>query len=162
MHANSPDANLIWEFKDITMGNWSEHRVAHLDIPISPAVQNNGSLFAHIYLAKKGVPLDEKSESYKQDTIAYIKKPLIHYLQRPRIIQRKHLLSGDNKDNDEMVEEEKEERKEKSDDASQMINKEDEEETIISYWWGNLTVNVLTEAGAIPYGQLTPGLQQCR
>ncbi|RKP12901.1 cleft lip and palate transmembrane 1, partial [Piptocephalis cylindrospora] len=143
---------LVWQAKDIVMGNGSEHRLAHLDIPISTKVQHNASLFAHIYLARKGVSLDEHSSSHQRDAVVHTMTPLIHYLQRPKIIQRTNLILGDSQETEE-TEHEKEENASKEE-------KKEEESPIISYWWGNLTVNILNEAGSIPFGQLTPNVRQ--
>lgn len=67
--------SLLWRANDIEVGkNWQDERVADLSIVPSKHVQNNGTLYAHIYLAKQPATLNPSSEGFDPNNRVYVRK----------------------------------------------------------------------------------------
>ncbi|KAG0332410.1 hypothetical protein BG004_001286 [Podila humilis] len=139
--------SLIWRTNDIQIGsNWKDERIADLSIVPSKHVQNNGTLYAHIYVAKQPATLNPSTEGFDLNNRVYVRKALTRYFVKKREVKVKKLVGGSN----EEVEEEKEKPEEASEPAS----------SIVSYWHQNLTINVLNEQGVIPYASVPPEFKE--
>ncbi|KAF9385406.1 hypothetical protein CPC16_007999 [Podila verticillata] len=137
--------SLLWRTNDIEVGkNWQDERVADLSIVPSKHVQNNGTLYAHIYLAKQPATLNPSSEGFDPNNRVYVRKPLTRYFTKKREFKVKKLVGG----NQEEAEEEK------------PVEANVPTSTIVSYWHQNLTINVLNEQAMIPYSAVPPEFKQ--
>ncbi|PKY40964.1 cleft lip and palate transmembrane protein [Rhizophagus irregularis] len=127
----------IW-YSSVLLGNWDEERDESIDIQTSVNVQNNGTLYAHIYLTLEKASPDPLDPAYQENLRVYQRKLLTRYYPKRKMIKTKNLISND--DQDEKVEEET-----KPDTIP-----------IISYWYKNLTINIVSDNHVIPYNQLQP------
>lgn len=68
--------DLLWS-EEIVYGNWEDgvNRdgtwTKALDILVPESVQNNGSWFIHVFIARRGSTLDSDSKEYKEQSITY-------------------------------------------------------------------------------------------
>ncbi|KAG0074989.1 hypothetical protein BGZ90_010284 [Linnemannia elongata] len=145
---NFEDKNsLVWRSDDIELGDWTEDRVVDLSIKPSKHVQNNGTLYAHIYFAKKDTPLSPTSKDFSLDNRVYTRKPLTRYFKKKREFKVKKLVGGK-----QDVEPEPEKPVEEP-------TVPEGGSTIVSYWHQNLTIAVLADRTVIPYAALPPELK---
>ncbi|KAF9172627.1 hypothetical protein BGX21_008546 [Mortierella sp. AD011] len=140
--------SLIWRSNDITVGDWSEDRVVDLSIVPSKHVQNNGTLYAHLYFAKHPAILDPTSPGFSLDNRVYVRKPLTRYYLKKKEFKVKKLIGGKND------EPESEPEPEKPVEATP-----EPSSSIVSYWHQNLTLALLADRVMIPYAAIPPELQ---
>jgi len=100
-------------------------------------VQHNGSLWADVFLVKRGSSPDPSDPQYDPSSVHHIRKLLTYYLPRTKIRKEKSLIRKG--ENSEELEEEPE-----------------QPDVIVSHWHKNLTLALVSDSGAIPYTQLPP------
>ncbi|KAG0213457.1 hypothetical protein BGX28_004312 [Mortierella sp. GBA30] len=137
--------SLVWRSNNIELGDWNEDRVVDLSIH----VQNNGTLYAHIYFAKQPAVLDPASSDFSVDNRVYTRKMLTRYYNKKKEVKVKKLVGS--KHDEATIEPEPE------------LEKPTEEaltgSTIVSYWHRNLTINVLSDRTVIPYAAIPPEMK---
>jgi hypothetical protein len=129
-------SRMVWNEKGIKFADFADERNVHLTIPCTESMQNNGSLYAHIFLLAKGMQPHEWSKFKGQeegDMISYRKKLLTRYQLKKKVITKKKLV-GDSPDT-------KSEETEKEEGLVRPI---------VSYWWKNLTINYVGMEDPIP------------
>ncbi|KAF9904062.1 hypothetical protein EC991_003095 [Linnemannia zychae] len=145
---NFEDKNsLVWRSDDFELGDWSDDRVVDLSIKPSKHVQNNGTLYAHIYFAKKDTPLNPASKDFSLDNRVYTRKMLTRYYKKRKEFKVKKLVGG--KQEEEPEPEKPVEEPEVPEGGS----------SIVSYWHQNLTIALLSDRTVIPYTALPPELK---
>ncbi|KAG0268637.1 hypothetical protein DFQ27_006139 [Actinomortierella ambigua] len=137
--------SLVWHAPDIELADYKEDRVHELKIKPSEHVQNNGTLYAHIYYASHPVVLDPKSPDFHPDRRVYTRKELTRYHKKRWEPKVKKLIGGKDEESEE--------------DATQAPGPVLNKTTIVSYWHQNLTINIMGDRAAIQYGQTPPQLQ---
>ncbi|KAG0242375.1 hypothetical protein BGW41_004386 [Actinomortierella wolfii] len=138
------EKSLVWHAPDIALGDFKEDRVKEVTITPSKHVQNNGTLYAHIYYAMKPVVLDPKSPDFHPNRRVYTRKELTRYYKKRWEPKVKKLIGG------------KDEEETRSPEVPEpVVNKT----TIVSYWHQNLTINAMGDSVVVQYGQLPPELQ---
>jgi hypothetical protein len=76
---NSSTEFLIWE-EGIQYGNWTDgplgdgSREKELSASVPPSVQENGTWYIHIFIVKRGLPINPGEEGYKETAITYQSK----------------------------------------------------------------------------------------
>ncbi|KAF9145798.1 hypothetical protein BGX30_006854 [Mortierella sp. GBA39] len=146
--SNFEDKNsLVWRSDDIELGDWTEDRVVDLSIKPSKHVQNNGTLYAHIYFAKRDTPLSPTSKDFSLDNRVYTRKPLTRYFKKKREFKVKKLVGG------------KQEVEAEPEKPVEEPTVPEGGSTIVSYWHQNLTIAVLADRTIIPYAALPPELK---
>jgi len=124
--------SLLWHDPQLTMGEWYDgdqqdgSRTLSGVLDISETVQNNGSLFFHVYVVKKGYSPDPKSKHYSRYSVVNTTKLMTVY-RKQRQHKTKNLLTGT------------------TDNKFEVQNSTDEKLPIISYWHPNLTINILDD-----------------
>ncbi|KAJ1344378.1 hypothetical protein BSLG_001113, partial [Batrachochytrium salamandrivorans] len=93
-----PTDLLIWKETDIP-GDWSGIRHTEIDIPCSQTVQNNGSLYAHIYLTQTGSSPENPRMYDNPDETLYIRKILTRFMPKKKEVLKKKLVAGDSSTN---------------------------------------------------------------
>ncbi|XP_064600174.1 putative lipid scramblase CLPTM1 isoform X2 [Liolophura sinensis] len=135
--------NLFWLERSLIYGDWEagpNHDgsiVKHGQISVTENLQNNGSLFIHVYFVKNGNSPNPKDKSYRRDKTAFKSKMLNKYKKR-HFHTTVNLLTG------------------QTDAHPDLIKKENSSKfEILSHWHPNLTVNILDDhspwqKGALP------------
>ncbi|KAF9927167.1 hypothetical protein FBU30_003447 [Linnemannia zychae] len=139
--------SLVWRSNDIELGDWTEDRVVDLTIHPSKNVQNNGTLYAHIYFAKKDTPLNSDAKDFSLDNRVYSRKMLNKYYKKKKEFKVKKLVGG---------------KQEVEPEPEKPVEEETVPEggsSIVSYWHQNLTITVLSDRNIIPYAALPPELK---
>jgi len=94
----SPDT-LVVDEKNLKMGDYKDMREIHRTIAIPEEVQNNGTLWAHFFLALSGQQMDPIATDYDVTKASHFWRPLNQYLPKKRVRKLKNLL--DKSDNTE-------------------------------------------------------------
>jgi hypothetical protein len=81
--------------KNFTMGNYSDTREIDTTIKVPKAVQQNGTLWAHFFVARTGFQLDPAAKDYTTDDALHFIRPLNQYLPKKKAKKLKNLLSTD-------------------------------------------------------------------
>ncbi|KAF8534186.1 cleft lip and palate transmembrane protein 1-domain-containing protein [Trichophaea hybrida] len=138
--------NLVFSEKNIKLGDWDEKRLVAVNVPFSPRVQSNGTLFAHIFLAKHGAEMDPQVDGFNPANSFRTIKLLTRYYPKKRVVKTKKLIGGSE---DETAKEEE-----------IPATTPDGKPIITSYWHSNLTLNIVGDNGVLQYNTLTVPLQQ--
>lgn len=64
--------SFVW--KDISYGDWNLDLSKELEINIPPSVQNNGSLWAEIFLSNGHASPDPKDKTYDVSSVVHVRK----------------------------------------------------------------------------------------
>ncbi|KAF9980921.1 hypothetical protein BGZ75_007812 [Mortierella antarctica] len=139
--------SLVWRSNDIELGDWNEDRVVDLSIVPSKHVQNNGTLYAHIYFAKQPAVLDPTVKGFSVDNRVYTRKMLTRYYNKKKEFKVKKLVGAKH---DETAEPEPEKPAEEASTPGS---------TIVSYWHQNLTIAVLSDQTIIPIAAIPPEMK---
>ncbi|KAF7294328.1 hypothetical protein HMN09_01161900 [Mycena chlorophos] len=135
MSAYSALPNFVWD--NITFGDYSDTRVVDLNIAFPPSVRNNnGSLWADVYLAKNGANPNPSHPKFSADDVHHIRKLLTPYLPREKVRKVKSLLSSNTTEEPE----------------------EEEADVILPHWHPNVTLALISDESVIQYANLPPPL----
>lgn len=136
-----PKDSLVMEEKAFNMGNWSESREVDTTFKVPKEVQQNGTLWAHFYVALSGHQLDPGAKDYSPETAIHFLRPLNQYLPKKKASKRKNLLA-----------------------SSEGIPEEEEDDTpkysVSSYYHPNFTASVIPDFGVANYQQMHPAIRQ--
>ncbi|TVT98231.1 hypothetical protein EJB05_56450 [Eragrostis curvula] len=128
---------LIWHETNIPYAVWgpTSTRTRSLTYYPSEALKHNGSLYAHVYFARSGYPVDPTDPEYEQASAFGRTHPVVTYLPKSKAGKKKSLL-GDSEESEEQAPPEE--------------NKEPEEKNegpveYIAYWKPNVTINLVDD-----------------
>eukprot|EP00455_Lapot_gusevi_P053598 TRINITY_DN839_c0_g1_i1.p1 TRINITY_DN839_c0_g1~~TRINITY_DN839_c0_g1_i1.p1 ORF type:complete len:643 (+),score=203.02 TRINITY_DN839_c0_g1_i1:51-1979(+) len=87
---------LVWQQTRLAF-NWDSNneRSTNITIPATSHVQNNGSIWAHIFFLRADAKFDVHRINYDDPSINYKKQQLNEYRPKPKINTRKNLISGE-------------------------------------------------------------------
>ena len=136
-----PEDTLVMDAKNFTMGDYKDTREIETTISIPKQVQENGTLWAHFYVALSGCQLDPTAQDYDIAKANHFFRPLNQYLPKKRVRKLKNLL--DKKDSVEEAEEER----------PQGLQ-------VASYYHPNFTISIIPDAGVQSWGGMHPSLRQ--
>lgn len=123
-----------------------DSRSVTVDVPLSEHVQNNGSLFAHIFVSRSGAVADPSDAAYDPSRSFRMIKLLTRYAPKKKVIKTKKLIGGGGEEEEEVEEE--------------LPPVPDAGPSIASYWHSNLTLDVVNNGGVLSYAGLPPPLRQ--
>lgn len=137
-----------WKVMDERMlfGNDSEFRKVETVVPLSDAVQTNGSLWAHVYYFRHPASPNPRSPSFDKKAVVRLKKLLTRYQLKRRAHKLKKLMGS-----------KVEEVVATDTDTPESSTAEDQ---IISYWNSNLTFAVVHENAGLIRSALPPAIQK--
>ncbi|KAK9475533.1 cleft lip and palate transmembrane protein 1-domain-containing protein [Dipodascopsis tothii] len=108
---------------DLELGDRYLYISETLSIPTTRSIRNNGTLYAHIFVAKAGLPFNPQIAGYSSLDAYDVHILLNQFLPEKKIIRTKHLLGGND---DELADE-------------QDVG----DKRIISYWHPNVTLELI-------------------
>ncbi|KAI0772049.1 cleft lip and palate transmembrane 1 [Trametes elegans] len=139
--------SLVWS--NITFGDWNEKRVADFTVNIPESVQNNGTLWADVFLVRDGASPDPSDPKFDPQSVHHVRTALTKYLPKTKIRKEKNLLGGST--------------------DGQNTEEEDDEpqgDVIVSHWHNNMTLALISDnpvlslqqvqAATARYIELTP------
>ncbi|KAJ5127668.1 hypothetical protein N7448_008447 [Penicillium atrosanguineum] len=137
----SPENVLVLQEKNFTIGNYSDTREIDTIIKVPKQVQNNGTLFAHFFLARTGHPLDPVAKDYDTADAVHFLRPLNQYLPHKKAKKLKNLLT-----------------------ASEEDLEEEEDNTpdvwTASHYHPNFTLSMIPDSGSQRFSQMHPAVRQ--
>ncbi|XP_031770715.2 putative lipid scramblase CLPTM1 [Galleria mellonella] len=141
--------NLIWKHTGLVYGDWNGGPNGDgtytytTNIVPSISVQNNGSMYLHVFVVPSGKSPDpEDKHNYAGPFVTYGKKMLNKY-KKLRYLKTHNLLTG---------------QTEKS--AEEIKKAETLKEEVVSHWHPNLTINVVTDQTSWMQGSVPPPLDE--
>lgn len=137
----SPDGVLVVDEKNFTIGNYSDTREIDTTINVPKQVQQNGTLWAHFFLARTGYQLDPAAENYNTADAVHFLRPLNQFLPKKKVKKLKNLLSG--------PEDEQDQEEDNTPDISTM-----------SYYHPNFTLSLIPDSGTQKLAQMNPAVRQ--
>ncbi|KAH0609741.1 uncharacterized protein H6S33_012287 [Morchella sextelata] len=137
--------SLVFNEKQWHLNDPQDTRSVTVDVPFSEQVQNNGSLFAHIFVSRSGAAADPYDAAYDPSKAFRIVKLLTRYAPKKKVVKTKKLI-GRGDDEEEADEE--------------LPPVPEAGPSIASYWHSNLTLDVVSNGGVLSYNTLPPPLRQ--
>jgi len=92
----APKDSLILEEKDFTLGDWKDKRVIDTTFSVPKESQENGTLWAHFYVALHEHALDPTAGDYNVATAYHFFRPLNQVLAKKKVVKTKKLLGSSN------------------------------------------------------------------
>lgn len=132
-----PAEYVVLREKDFHINNWTDSRVVETSFKVPKHVQNNGTLWGHIYVGLPGSNLDPREPNYDTSKAYYMSYPLTQYLPKKKIAKTRNLL----------------------DDLPEPVEIEEEEPTgpiIANYYHPNTSLSFIPDLGVKELGQLPP------
>jgi Cleft lip and palate transmembrane protein 1 (CLPTM1) len=120
-----PRDTLVLEEKNFVIGDYNEKRQISTSFAVPKTVQQNGTLWAHFYMALAGHQLDPSAKDYQLTKANHFSRPLNQYLPKKKVRKLKNLL--------ESTEESEEDSGPKT--------------TIESFYHPNFTISVIPDTG---------------
>ena len=143
-------SSLFWHQEGLVYGGWTEGAsrdgafTFNGSFPASSAVQNNGSIYIHVYITKSGhVPHPSMGGEHSPTETIYRFKQLNRYKKRT-IKKTKNLLTGETKTDPTLLEH---------------MEKHGNVE-IISHWHPNLTINLVADQTSWTKGRIPAPLDE--
>lgn len=106
---------------------------------VPKSVQDNGTLWTHVYVGQSGAELDPASPLYDPQRAYRFSRPLTQYLSRKKVAKTRNLLQGNEQDETEA---------------------EEEQPTIASYYHPNVSLSFIPDTGRAKYSSLHPATKQ--
>ncbi|KAL9592467.1 MAG: hypothetical protein Q9179_006684 [Wetmoreana sp. 5 TL-2023] len=136
--ADSP----VLEEKGFALGDWRESRHIDTIFKVPPEVQNNGTLWAHFYVALHGYPLDPGARGYDTAKAHHFFHPLNQLIPKKKVAKTRNLLGA----SDIQV-----------DDGAPP---ETSGPTLSSYYHPNFTMSFIPDSGTQSYVNMHPAIRQ--
>ncbi|KAF2755181.1 CLPTM1 domain protein [Pseudovirgaria hyperparasitica] len=138
---NMPRGSLIMQEREFGYGNYSDTRTLDTTFDVPKEVQNNGTLFAHFYIAKSGSPLDPSAADYSFANAYNFVWPLTQMLPKKKVRKTRSLLSGSNETSEETPEE------------------KTAPPTYASYYHPNFTMSFIPDSGTQSFTAMHPAVR---
>jgi hypothetical protein len=134
----------VLDEKEIVFGNDTEYRKVQKIVKLPETVQNNGSLYAHVFFWKSSASPDPSSPAYDDRAVVRLTKLLTVYEPKRKAPKLKKLLGSQADKKDVDIAEET----------------ESDEDIIVAHWNSNLTFTWVAELAPIQRAALPPALQR--
>ena len=136
-----PSSDLILDEQAFRLGDWKDKRAVDTTFAVPREVQQNSTLWAHIYVALHGRELDPAATEYDIRTAYHFFRPLNQFLAKKKVKKTKKLLGGD--DQDDAPEEE-----------------EPKGTVYSSYYHPNFTMSFIPDSAMVIYPKVHPAVRQ--
>ncbi|KKY25586.1 putative clptm1 domain-containing protein [Phaeomoniella chlamydospora] len=140
-----PPETLVLEEKNFQIGDYKYSRQIETSFPVPKQVQENGTLYAHFFLALSGHPLDPTSPSYNTAAAEHFVRPITQYMPKKKERKRKNLL--------DKVEGEAEEVAVEDPEAHQGP-------ITSNFYHPNFTFSLIPDSGTVSYFNMHPGIRK--
>ncbi|TPX32479.1 hypothetical protein SeMB42_g07611 [Synchytrium endobioticum] len=141
--AFSNDSSLIWFQQNVLYGNTSEYRRHDTTYTPSENVKNNGSLYAHLYLAPHGTSPNPAAKNYNPEKTLEHHQLVTRFKKLKKEVAKKKLI-GKSQTDEELQTMKKLQQAETlfGDDEhdEEAVNKHLDDRPIVSYWWPNISI----------------------
>lgn len=142
--SSMPSESLIVEEKSFALDRAKkDHRAVHKSFHVPKQVQDNGTLWAHIFVGQAGAELDPASPSYDTKKAYWMSRPLTQYLAKKKVRKTRNLLEAKN---DTSAEEEE--------------GLDQSGPSIASYYHPNFTLSFVSDTSVASYPNMHPAMRQ--
>ncbi|KAI5367883.1 hypothetical protein Slin15195_G030170 [Septoria linicola] len=140
--AMSADSLIVKETNFSLDRSAKDHREVQKTFTVPKSVQNNGTLFAHIFVAQSGAELDPASPSYDHKKAYRMLRPITSYLAKKKVHKVRNLLGAQ--------------------DAAEVESVEEEPmgPSVASYYHPNFTLSFVPDVGNVQWSTLHPAVKQ--
>ncbi|THV95731.1 cleft lip and palate transmembrane 1 [Aureobasidium pullulans] len=135
-----PAESLVLQERNYHYGDWNDKRHVHTNINIPQSVQENGTLWAHIYISQSGSVMDPTLPGYDTFKAYRVTRPLTNYLAKKKISKTRNLLD--------------------SSEADEEAETESTGPVISNYYHPNFTLSIIPNIGTPVYPQMHPAMRQ--
>ncbi|XP_069738633.1 putative lipid scramblase CLPTM1 [Phaenicophaeus curvirostris] len=141
---------LFWQKRDLVYGDWTSGDNAdgcyehYGEVDISQSVQQNGSIYIHVYFTKSGFHPDPRQKNLYRRLATVHTSRMINKYKRRRFQKTKNLLTGETEADPEMIK--------RAEDYGPV--------EVISHWHPNLTINMVDDHTPWVKGSVPPPLDQ--
>ncbi|KAK6431348.1 hypothetical protein LTR95_012487 [Oleoguttula sp. CCFEE 5521] len=136
-----PAGTLVVDERGFLLEKGKDSREITTSISVPQTVQENGTLWAHIFVGKTGAELDPASNNYDPSKAYRVLRPLTQYLARKKTFKRRNLLSAKNE-------------------TSDLEEVTPQAASIASYYHSNVTLTFIADTGNVQYTTLHPSVRQ--
>jgi hypothetical protein len=119
-----------------------DKREVHTSFSVPKIVQDNGTLWAHIFVAQSGYQMDPSKPDYDISKAYRTMRPLTHYLHRKKVRKVRNLLESQNASSTE-------------EDIEDKVAP-----TVASYYHPNFTLSFIPETGPNAWPSMHPAIKQ--
>lgn len=138
----SPESLIVKETAYSLDRSKKDHREIHKTFKVPKIVQNNGTLWAHIFVGETGAELDPASPTYDPSKAYRMMRPLTQYLTKKKVAKTRNLLEA------------------QDDTAAEEDVEEPTGPTTASYYHPNFTLSFVPETGNVNWATLHPAVKQ--
>ena len=131
---------LVLQEKGFIVGDWKENRGIDSIIQVPKEVQNNGTLWAHFYIALQGYPLDPEAKAYDPAKAYHFSRSLSVVLPKKKVVKTRKLVGGTANTEDQ--------------------GEETSTATFVSYYHPNFTMSFIPDSGTQSYVNMHPAVRQ--
>ncbi|CAD6263612.1 unnamed protein product [Miscanthus lutarioriparius] len=141
---------LIWHEANIPYAVWgpTSTRTRSLTYYPSEALKHNGSLYAHVYFARSGYPVDPTDPEYEQKSAFGRTHPVVAFLPKSKAGKKKSLLGDSEEPEEQAPPKENKEFEDKDEGPTEYI----------SYWKPNVTINLVEDFTRYPNNNVPPNV----
>ncbi|KAK4780445.1 hypothetical protein SAY87_016551 [Trapa incisa] len=143
------DGMLVWHETDIPYAVWGPQSTRTLSLKYQPSesLKQNGSLYAHVFFARSGYPLDPKDPEYQPLAAFGRTHSVVAYFPKSKADKRRHLLGtseglGEGQNISEATE----------------IDNNDGPVEWLPYWKPNVTINLVDDFTRYPRNSVPPNI----
>jgi hypothetical protein len=144
---NTPEEFVVLREKNFKIGNFSDKRAIDTTINVPPAVQNNGTLWGHVYIGLTGACHDPTDPSFDPASAYHFVHPLTQYIAKKKVVKTRSLLAGKNETQDE-------------EDAKLREEIQTTGPVVGSYYHPNTSLSFIPNTGVMVYPQTHPAVRQ--
>lgn len=128
--------------KKFQIDDWNDRRHVDTSFTVPKEVQNNGTLWAHIFVSISGHPLDPQDQSYDTSKAYHFVRPLTQYLPKKMVVRTKKLLGSSNET------------------SNAQEDVQPKERVVASYYHSNCTISLIPDSGTLNFPTMHPALRQ--
>jgi hypothetical protein len=136
-----PVGSLVLEEKNFRIGDYKDKRNIETTITVPKQVQQNGTLWAHFYVALAGNQPDPVAKDYDIATATHFFRPLNQYLPKKRVRKLKNLLD-------------------KTNETEQTVEDKPQGLQVASYYHPNFTVSIIPDSGIQKWESMHPAIRK--
>ncbi|KAB5575614.1 cleft lip and palate transmembrane 1 [Coniochaeta sp. 2T2.1] len=144
---DTPEEYVVLKEKNFRIGNFKDKRAIDTTINVPPSVQNNGTLWGHVYIGLTGASLDPTDASFDPASAYHFVHPLTQYIAKKKVFKTRSLLAGKNETQDE-------------EDAKLMEEIRTTGPIVGSYYHPNTSLSFIPNTGVMVYPTTHPAVRQ--
>ncbi|KAG0748789.1 hypothetical protein G6F57_005807 [Rhizopus arrhizus] len=145
----------------IQYGEWFEGKKYDINIPATESIQNNGTVYAHIFVTQDRMPIDPHHPAHVPDAVVYQRHVLTKFYPQKASIKQKNLLKKDDQEEEASQKEQKSQQEEGVSSAFGILGNFTRRAPLVAYWQQNFTLSLISDTKSIlPKNGLQPAVLQ--